>query len=81
MLFAAEISSPCRLLGELTCYTRGLRVENFDLLKRKMAAREHFFYGAVVGAGAVALGAGVFVGTLHLWRTLRQVWMLIFMVP
>lgn len=45
-----------------------------------MAGREHFFYGAVVGAGALALGAGAFVGTLALWRTLRQVWMLTFIV-
>lgn len=39
------------------------------------SAREHFLYGALVGAGAVALGTGAFLATFGLWRrsTRRQV--------
>ena len=31
-------------------------------------AREHFFYGALVGAGAVVLGCGASLATFGLWR-------------
>ena len=39
-----------------------------------MSGREHFFYGALVGAGAVALGCGACLGTLGLWRLSQQVY-------
>lgn len=34
-------------------------------------SREHFFYGALVGAGAVALGCGASLATFGLWRLVQ----------
>ncbi|CAI8012811.1 hypothetical protein GBAR_LOCUS8187 [Geodia barretti] len=36
------------------------------------SSREQFLYGAIVGAGAVALGAGAFLATSGLWCASRR---------
>ena len=58
--------------GRHSCFTLSTAGVQQQQGREMSSSREQFLYGAIVGAGAVALGAGAFLATSGLWCASRR---------